>query len=158
MTNASPWYLNQGKLYAEGRTAMMKILETLRSKIEGDRSARLVAEDPTLTAELLLLFRVMLADGQVRDEELVAFKRICREAFGLDPDNMEGVYQYLEDYAYEITATQATEMFKHQPRERRQALLNHMIDIAESDAHLDQNEVHVIKRTSSILGFDLRED
>jgi len=135
---------------------MFKILETIRAKVEGDRSVRLVAEDPAITAELLLLFRVMLADGQVRDEELVAFKRICEDAFGLDPENMEGVYQYLEDYAYEITASQATEMFKQQPRERRQALLDHMIAIAESDSHLDKNEIHVIKRTSAILGFDLK--
>ncbi|NER08474.1 MAG: hypothetical protein F6K17_41025, partial [Okeania sp. SIO3C4] len=115
-------------------------------------------EDPALTAELLLLFRVMLADGKVREEELAMFKRICRDAFGLDPNNMEGVYQYLEDYAYEITASQAMELFQQQPLDRRQVLLDHMIAIAGADNDLNSNEVRILQRTSKMLGFELKAD
>lgn len=133
------------------------ILATLRTMVEGDRSVRLVASDPALTAELLLLFRVILADGAVRDEELEMFKGICRDAFGLDPDSMEGVYQYLQDYAYEMTAEQAVETFAELDMDRRKALLDHMIAIAEADHRIDPNELRLLHRTADMLGFDLRQ-
>ena len=47
--------------------------------IEGDPGIRKVADDPVLSAELLLLFRMILADGKVDDSEMKAFRRICRE-------------------------------------------------------------------------------
>ena len=47
--------------------------------IEGDPGIRKVADDPVLSAELLLLFRMILADGEVDDSEMKAFRRICRE-------------------------------------------------------------------------------
>lgn len=134
------------------------IISRLKEKLTGDPSVKLVAEDLTLTAELLLLFRVMLADGYVVDAEVSAFKRICSQAFGLDGENLEGVYQYLEDYAYEMTSAQATELFRSQPLERRQQLLEHMIAVAEADAQLHDGELKVIDRTAAMLGFDLKAD
>ena len=43
----------------------------------------------------------------MKQRELDAFKRICRDSFGLDPDIMDGVYAYLHDFAYETTPEQA---------------------------------------------------
>ncbi|MEM0899035.1 MAG: TerB family tellurite resistance protein [Pseudomonadota bacterium] len=134
----------------------MSVLETIKERLTGDPAVKLVSNDPALTAELLLLFRVMLADGLIKEEEVAMFKRICSDAFGLDPDHMDGVYQYLQDFAYEMTAKQATDLFRDQPLERRKLLLDHMIAIAEADADLDVNEVRVLHRTSDILGFDLK--
>lgn len=134
------------------------ILSSLKEKLTGDKSVKLVAQDLSLTAELLLLFRVMLADGHVVDAEVSAFKRICSEAFGLDGDNLEGVYRYLEDYAYEMTSAQAMQLFQNQPLERRQQLLEHMIAIAEADATLHSGELKVLDRTAEMLGFDLKSD
>lgn len=134
------------------------IIARLKTMLAGDQSVKLVAEDLSLTAELLLLFRVMLADGKVVDAEVEVFKRICAQAFGLNPDKLEGVYQYLEDYAYEMTSKQATELFQSQPLERRQQLLEHMIAIAEADAKLHDGELKVIDKTAVMLGFDLKAD
>lgn len=134
---------------------MSGFLARIRNMIEGDRSVRLVAEDPALTSELLLLFKVILADGEVRPSEIDAFKRICAEAFGLDTDNMQGVYKYLEDYAYETTTAQAAEMFNTLPHERRQMLLDHMIAIAEADSELNVKELRLLEKTADRLGFDL---
>ena len=39
-------------------------LSILKSLIDGDAGVRKVADDPSLVAELLLLFRMALADGQ----------------------------------------------------------------------------------------------
>lgn len=132
------------------------ILDRIKSMLEQDKAVKLVANDPSLTAELLLLFRMMLADGEVSQEEMFAFKRICRQAFGLNPDAMDGVYKYLEDFAYETTNEQSATIFAHLPLERRQALLENMITIAESDDKLDPKELRLLGRTADLLGFDVK--
>ena len=132
------------------------LLDALKGRIEKERMARLVANDPALTAELLLLFRVILADGEVKERELETFKGICRDSFGLDPDAMEGVYAYLHDFAYETTPAQAAAVFAELPEERRQVLLDHMIALAEADEHLDPREERFVSRIADLLGFDVK--
>ncbi len=132
-------------------------LDALRTRLEKEKVARIVAEDPALTAELLLLFRVILADGEVKQRELDAFKRICRDSFGLDPELMDGVYQYLHDFAYETTAAQATAVFEDLPQERKQALLDHMITIVQADKKIDMREERFVTRIADMLGFDITE-
>ncbi|MFZ2102463.1 MAG: TerB family tellurite resistance protein [Oricola sp.] len=132
-------------------------LEALKTRLAKERAVRIVAEDPALTAELLLLFRVILADGEVKQRELDIFKRICRESFGLDPDAMQGVYEYLHDFAYETTAEQAATVFAELPLERRQALLDHLIAIASADGDIDMREERFVARVGDILGFDITE-
>lgn len=132
------------------------IIDTIRAMLGRERNVRLVASDPALTAELLLLFRMILADGNVADAELETFKRICRQAFGLDPEAMDGVYQYLHDYAYETTDTQSSAIFLEMPLVRRKALLDHMIAIAESDHAVNDKELRLLERTADALGFDLK--
>ena len=46
------------------------LLAQIREIFEGDPGVRKVADDPVLSAELLLLFRMILADGQVSDSEM----------------------------------------------------------------------------------------
>lgn len=131
--------------------------EALKARIEKDRIAAHVANDPVLTAELLLLFRVILADGEVKQRELDIFKRICRESFGLDPDTMDGVYQYMQDFGYETSSEQAAEMFAGLPEARRQMLLDHMIAIASVDSEIDVHEERLVARIADLLGFDVTE-
>lgn len=128
----------------------------IKTMIERDKSVRLVANDPALTAELLLLFRMILADGQVRERELKMLERICSSAFGIKADAIDGVYKYLQDVSYETSAEQAAQMFGALSDERRQELLDHMISIAESDDELAANEVKLLSRTAEKLGFDLK--
>lgn len=127
-----------------------------KAMIERDKSVRLVANDSALTAELLLLFRMILADGQVKEKELAMLARICSSEFGIKPDAIDGVYKYLQDVSYETSAHQAAEMFNALGEERRQELLDHMIAIAEADDELAANEVKLLSRTSAMLGFDLK--
>ena len=132
------------------------LLDAIRRRLDRERAVRLVAGDPVLTAELLLLFRVILADGEVREKELEAFKRLCRESFGIDPEAMDGVYRYLHDYAYETSPAQAAAVFKELPRERRQTLLDHMIAIAGADSEIDAREHKFVARIADMLDFDIR--
>lgn len=127
-----------------------------KAMIERDKSVRLVANDSALTAELLLLFRMILADGLVREKELKMLERICSSAFDIKPDAIDGVYNYLQEISYETTTKQAAEMFNALSEERRQELLDHMISIAEADDELASNEVKLLARTATMLGFDLK--
>ncbi|WP_421858331.1 TerB family tellurite resistance protein [Oricola sp.] len=132
------------------------LLAAVRRRLERERAVRMVAGDPALTAELLLLFRVILADGEVRERELEAFRRVCRESFGIDPDVMDGVYQYLQDFAYEMSPAQAAAVFKDLPLQRRQTLLDNMIAIASADSDIDPREHKFVARIAEMLDFDLK--
>ena len=134
------------------------LLDKIKSMLDRERTVRLVANDPALTAELLLLFRMILADGEVNEAELGIFKRLCAEAFGLNPDAMDGVYAYLHDFSYETTSAQSIEVFTDMPLERRQQLMDHMIAIAQADEALDPKEMRLLERTADRLGFDLKAD
>ncbi|PZO77803.1 MAG: hypothetical protein DI629_13560 [Mesorhizobium amorphae] len=121
---------------------------------EGDPGVRRVADDPVLTAELLLLFRMILADGEVSEAELAVFERICREAFSIEEDSLDGVIEYLEEAGYETTGAQALGLFAELPLERRRALARHMADIAKADHALAPREVLLLKRSLDVLGLE----
>ncbi len=131
------------------------IIKYVQKLFEKDEAVTLVAQDPALTAELILLFRIILADGVVREAELETFKRICETAFGIKPESLNDVYRYLQDFGYETTAEQAAAMFAELPEERRQALLQHMIEIAKADESLAPQELTLLKRTADLLGFEV---
>lgn len=132
------------------------ILDRIKAAVSKDKSVRLVANDPTLTAELLLLFRTILADGEVKQSELQMLKHICENELGIAGRSLDDVYAYLEDISYETSADQAAEMFQALDESRRKELLDHMIAIAEADQLIVENEVRLLDRTAQILGFDLK--
>ncbi|TIV90763.1 MAG: hypothetical protein E5V77_23375, partial [Mesorhizobium sp.] len=76
----------------------MALLDQIRSIFDGDPGVRKVADDPVLSAELLMLFRMILADGSVSESEMVVLRRICREAFGIPEASIDSVIEYLNDY------------------------------------------------------------
>ncbi|MDH6232686.1 putative tellurite resistance protein B-like protein [Mesorhizobium soli] len=130
------------------------LLAQIRTLFEGDPGVRKVADDPVLTAELLLLFRMILADGEVSESELAVFRRICEESFGIAGDSLDAVVEYLQDYGYETTGAQAVAMFQDLDIERRKELARHMAEIAKADAHLSENEVRLLRRTIDMLGVN----
>jgi uncharacterized tellurite resistance protein B-like protein len=129
------------------------ILARIRGIFEGDAGVRKVADDPALSAELLLLFRMILADGEVSESELSVFRRICRESFGIPEESIDAVVDYLNDYGYETSGSQALSLFGELDLERRKRLARHMADIAKADAHLSEKEVHLLRRTLELLGL-----
>ena len=128
------------------------LLKSLNSFFNGNASVRKVANDPALSAELLLLFRVMLADGRVQDEEQAAFERICQTAFGIEADDIGQVTEYLREFGYETSGRQAIEMFAEVTFERRIALIEHMREIANADAQFLPQERVLIDKVAEMLG------
>lgn len=130
------------------------VLATVRMMIEGDPGVRKVADDPVLSAELLLLFRMILADGKVDANEMATFRRICRDAFGIEDGSIDGVVDYLNDFGYETSGTQAIDLFRGLDLDRRKALARHMAAIAKADTQLAEQEIRLLKRTLELLGVD----
>ncbi len=129
------------------------LLARIRSVFDGDPGIKLVAEDPVLSAELLLLFRMILADGVVKEEEMEAFRRICVNAFGIPDESVGNVIEYLNEVGYETNGGQAIAMFSGMDTERRKELARHMAEIARADADLAPNEVKLLRRTLELLGI-----
>lgn len=129
----------------------------IRELFEGDPAIRKVADNPALSAEILLLFRMVLADGQVEEAELETLKRICADAFGIDEASFAGVVQYLQDYGYETSAAQALSTFRGYPHERRVQLARQLAEIAKADQHLNTQEVRFLARTLEALGLEPHE-
>ncbi len=130
------------------------IIESIKNLFEGDPAVRRVADDPVLTAELLLLFRMILADGQVDKNELASFKRICRESFGMTEGSLNGVVKYLQEFGYETTGTQALRTFSELDEERKNVLVKHLLQIAKADNELHSQEVRLLRRTIEVLGLE----
>ena len=130
-----------------------RILDSLREFVEGNRSVRKVADDIELTSELILLVRMIFADGELKPEEIRNFKRICTTAFDIPEKDVPEVLQYLQDYGYETTPSDAAAMFEELPKERKRALLVHMLSIAKSDDELHVDEAELIRLTAKNLGM-----
>ncbi len=131
----------------------MSLIDSFVNIFEGDPGVRKVADDPTISAELLLLFRMILADGTVSEREMEEFSRICRESFGIRDESLDGVIAYLQDFGYETTGTQAIALFKELPLERRRLLARHLAEIAKADSKLADREVRLLHRTLDLLGL-----
>ncbi len=134
-----------------------EFLEQVRRMFDGDPAIQRVADDPVMSAELMLLFRMVLADGKVEDEELTEFRRICETAFGLDAEGLKAVTGYLQEFGYELTTPKALEVFSQVPVERRRELARHMAEIARADHSISAKEVSLLKRTMHVLGLEVEE-
>jgi uncharacterized tellurite resistance protein B-like protein len=127
------------------------LLDKIRSIFDGDPGVRKVADDPVLSAELLMLFRMILADGSVSESEMIAFRRICKEAFGIPEASIDSVVEYLNEFGYETNGSQAIALFRDLDVERRKLLARHMAEIAKADSHLAESEVRLLRRTLDLL-------
>ncbi|MHC1548590.1 tellurite resistance TerB family protein [Phyllobacterium sp. K27] len=124
----------------------------------GTKSAvQKVADDPVLTAELLLLLHIALADGKTEKAEYAAIMRIASTDFGISPDEFGEVAEYLKDFGYETTSSQAALAFADVPFERKVQLLRHLLTIANADNELDPKEANLIRKTAETLGVTPEE-
>ena len=127
------------------------LLDNVIAVFNGDPGVRKVADDPVLSAELLMLFRMILADGTVSESEMVAFRRICKDAFGIQETSIDAVIEYLNEFGYETNGSQAIALFRDLDVERRKLLARHMAEIAKADSKLAESEVKLLRRTLDLL-------
>lgn len=135
----------------------MNVIDKIKNWVDTDKSVRKVAEDLQLTSELILLVRMMFADGSLKPEELENFKRICKIAFDIPEEDVPKVVEYLQDFGYETSIDDAVAMFEGMEWERKKTLLVHMLSIAKSDHEVHSNEAELIRKTSALLGLSAEE-
>lgn len=133
------------------------IFERITAFLSKKSAVQRVAEDPALAAELLLLLHVVFADGDRHPAEIETFKEIVSKNFGIESDELPEVAEYLKDFAYETTTTQAATMLAEMAPERRLSLLSNLLKIACADNRIDQSETALIQRIAKVLGVTAQE-
>lgn len=113
-----------------------------------------LAEDPVRLAEILLLFRMVLADGIVQPSQLTAFERICEQNFGVSPKDMPELHALLDSPKARSYDAQAFTLLGQLDMEARTTLLEDMMRIADANIIRDERDDRLIRRTASLLGLD----
>ena len=131
----------------------MRILDSIGDMLKSRSSVQMVADDPKLSAEILLLVRVMFADGELSPAELELFKSICETEFNIPSGDVPEVIKFLRDFGYETSGEQAAEMFADMDDERRRVLMVQVLRMARVDAVLHSEEIDLIARVAKVLGY-----
>lgn len=135
----------------------MAFLDKLRALVGQGTTVQRVADDQQLTAELILLVRMMFADGEMKQDELEQFKEICATRCDIPAEDIPDVVKFLTEFGYETSAENAAGMFAGMDVERKRAILRRMVRIAHSDDELDPKESLMIQRTADILGLTMMD-
>lgn len=133
------------------------IFDRITAYLGAKSAVQKVADDPVLTAELLLLLHVALADGKTDKTEYAAILGIAESDFGIPRDEFAEVAEYLKDFGYETTSKQAALAFADVPFDRKVSLLRHLLVIANADNDLDPQEANLICTTADLLGVTPEE-
>jgi uncharacterized tellurite resistance protein B-like protein len=113
-----------------------------------------LAADPVAVAEVLLLFRMVLADGVVRPSQLSAFEQICQRQFGLEAKDMAQLHALLDSPQGQFSEAEAFSLIRQLDTDKRSALLGEMMQIATANAEFDASEEKLIRRMADLLGLD----
>ena len=127
--------------------------DRVRGFLDLDTSLSKVANNPELTAELLLLIRMSFANKTVEAAEADAFAAICTRVLGLKGDELSGVLKYLNDFGYETTDAQAAEMLSGLDDARKREILDHLAIVAKADGEIDERERRLLEATARKFGF-----
>ncbi|MEP0944145.1 MAG: TerB family tellurite resistance protein [Rhizobiaceae bacterium] len=131
----------------------MRILDSIRTMLTSKSSVQMVADDPHLASEIMLLVRMMFIDGELNGPELELFKQYCSSVFDIPEEDVPDVVKFLREYGYETSGEQAAAVFAEMPGERKAQLLGKLITMARADNVLHEKEVDLIARVSRVLGY-----
>ncbi len=127
--------------------------QNMQDELERSPAIRRITSNPVVAAELLLLFRMILADGVIDKAEMEMFRRICRLHFGIDDETFHDVVRYLNFFCIEKTDAEAISVFQSLDDQHRAELVRHMLDIAGADNNLHTTERNLLMRTLQKLGY-----
>jgi len=114
-----------------------------------------LSEDPVALAEILLLFRMVLADGIVQPSQLTAFERICEEQFGVSRRDMPELHALLDSPKARSCDVKAFTLLGQLDTEARTTLLDDMMRIARASTVRNDGEDRLIRRTADLLELKL---
>ena len=130
----------------------MKNLLAKLGASEGDK-IEFTPQDTRL-ASAVLLFRVIMVDGRVRQAELVRYREILQDHLNVEPDEMQLFEQAVrEQYNSETSLLPHTKIVAQMPKETKQEILKFMQEISVSDNELHEFEINLVTRTAQLLGI-----
>ncbi|MEP3438686.1 MAG: TerB family tellurite resistance protein [Hoeflea sp.] len=113
-----------------------------------------LSENPVALAEVLLLFRMVLADGVAQPSQLTAFERICQRQFGISRRDMPDLHVLLDSPRARSSDVEAFSLLRQLDTKARSTLLDDMMRIARANATIDERDEKMIRRMASLLGLD----
>lgn len=133
------------------------IFERISAYLSKKTAVQRLAEDPALVSELLLLVRLVFADGQKQQSEMNALLYIMEHDFDIKPEELPEIADYLKTFSYETSSTQAAALFRELAPERRQSLIDHLVTIAQADNEIQPAESALIARVFEQLNLTSEE-
>lgn len=116
-----------------------------------------LAGDPVALAEVLVLFRMVLADGIAQPSQLTAFERICEQQFGISRRDMADLHVLLDSPKARSSDADAFALIRQLDTDARTTLLDDMMRIARANATVDERDEKLIRRTAALLGLEAGE-
>ena len=115
-------------------------------------------DNPVALAEILMLFRMVLADGIVQPSQLTVFERICEQHFVVNRRDMPRLHALLDSAKARSCDAKAFALLGQLDTEARTTLLEDMIRIARASTVRNDGDDRLIKRTADLLGLELATD
>ena len=131
----------------------MRVLDAIADLLNTKSSVQMVADDPQMSAEILLLIRTMFADGEMNEQEVSAFQSLCSTVFEIPPEDVPDVIRYLKEFGYETSSEQSAAIFADMPDERKKQLVSRLMMMAMADATFHDGEREMISRVARVLGY-----
>lgn len=106
----------------------------------------------TRIAAAVLLFRVILIDGRVRESEMKRYREILQDHLDVEPDEL-GLFEQVvrERIESDTSLFSDTRNIERMPIETRRNILRFMKEISISDNELHEFEINLVVRTAEIL-------
>jgi uncharacterized tellurite resistance protein B-like protein len=144
-----------------------RIVKAIRDRHFRRVIARRLDRDPVTVAQILLLFRMMLLDGVVRQREIETFEQICASHFGIAMEEMQALHAYLEKRQTRADGEAREKLLRSISMGDRLRLIRLMGQIAQAGAQPNpatlvappdagSSEQRLIRETALSLGIDAR--
>ncbi len=135
----------------------MRILDAIADLLNRKSSVQMVADDPQMSAEILLIIRTMFADGKMDEQEITAFQSLCSTVFEIPADDVPDVIRFLKDFGYETSSEQSAAIFADMEMDRKRELLSRLKMMAMADAIFHEKEREMLTRVATVLGISQAE-
>lgn len=134
------------------RLSLGETFRSLRNFRPGQPSAiRKLSDDSVALAQILLLFRVVLADGVIAGPELAGFQKICEREFSVATHELPALHALLESPTGLMAETQMFLLLRRLDGLARSRLLGMMTELAESGPNDSSRAARLIALTSQLL-------
>ncbi len=135
----------------------MRVLDAIADLLNRKSSVQMVADDPKMSAEILLIIRTMFADGQMNEQEITAFQSLCSTVFEIPEEDVPDVIRFLKDFGYETSSEQSAAIFADMDIDRKLELIGRLKMMAMADAIFHEKEREMLTRVAAVLGFSQAE-